>query len=1527
MAKLARLTKLTRLLSIGFIVASPITGFSAAEQDYAGTHRIEALAYGQALFEYFQGDTMAALLPLDVAVLRGHIAAITATDQVVLNHYYPLLFRAGLYFDYGLPEAAARQFTALEQHFQGTNLAEIPAMYHWQYLQGKQAFERGDWQASRKLLEPLPARLYGDEVTHLLQAITLQLESTLIATPAAREWKSQSSPASIWSLYTQVQRLQRMQTVPVKAWQTLLAEIKAFDGPERELTSLTNFVALAAAKRFGADSNASLRSDGQSLLESIPADSMWQPFAAKQLAIIGSQPLAPLQQQLRLAQWSGGLSASDTLAGYQQVLAVATAQLNDFAMIESDSKFASWFSAWIENALSAQLTALPVASLYWQAWLADSDQALLLERLRQLQDLQSNLSIIGERLPYTELLFKKAAEDYRKKLSQVSQDQWQQEFIHLSAEFEDLQARLEHALAAPNEFGLASTKLRDFADVIKTNQVRVQRLGERLKPSQRERAQRILTVANGRLLWLAQLEFSKQRRQAERALAELKLELNQVQSRLQRLAQAGSNWQGEQGVAQLAELAKRLSKVQAQVKLLTAQTQAVLSERLQTELIVVQQQHRHEYVQLLLGRAIAGDQLYQQQIFAESLAGTESLADSLAGTATLAGTINSTINRTSSESHLALSQLVVWYEAALSAHPPNKAPLDAHGRLAQLTMEQAVATGMGFERAAQLANSWLKRPEVIELNEPQTPHFATRATLMYQLAHAQAVLGQQQASLATMRQWLNDQPRGWAAQELWFRLGEAEFAQQAYQQAGSSFAQAVALPGKLGVDARFMQGWAQYKQGQFDVAYDLFEQVYSQVDATQSKSQFQAPGKLQSEVQRVLLLTLAQLGGTTALTQRYPEQLPAQGLAVVKLLLKQQLLERQYYEYHQTQQWFATHYKTHADAVQLALEDIAVLEQHQFFEAARAAKARFINNYDTTASAASAGFALDLARYDGANGRSQAQLNQAVQWYQTALDLDLDKEERAPVLLALAELHLQLKQSAQSFAVFLAASQQAGESALGLQAGQGALAAIAQLDKPDADQRQLALELTQRLVREFPNEPAVQPLRIELAQGELAQKQWQKARDLVAPLLVQAVGFAEPNSNAPAPNRPSKRSASNTAQLEREAIEITTASYYNQALWPEAIKSFEQALVWAAQDNHKQLPTRWRLALAQSYRQQADAQLMSEDLAGARETLLRLSKRLPQSALVPGALFDAGELAAQQQQYPAAIANWSQLVKDYPQTEFSAKALLKLARSHQQLEQPLEAASWLQQALAASKDGKGPIPAQQRAALTFETAQLWQQAGKPAFAKALLQHLLATEPVQSELWSQTATALVALSSTNATSTLALQNQITTTLAPHFEGLSPVGQSLMIASSVAVAEQAQSQFVTIKLSNPLPVSLQQKQASLLEATERFEAILALEISPAYEQALYGLGQLKLEFAKALMDSERPSGLSELALEEYDMLLEEQAFPFEEQGLAYHKLNLERLWSGTNNQYSRDSLKQLQAYLPGQYQRDELVEGFE
>ncbi len=90
------------------------------------------------------------------------------------------------------------------------------------------------------------------------------------------------------------------------------------------------------------------------------------------------------------------------------------------------------------------------------------------------------------------------------------------------------------------------------------------------------------------------------------------------------------------------------------------------------------------------------------------------------------------------------------------------------------------------------------------------------------------------------------------------------------------------------------------------------------------------------------------------------------------------------------------------------------------------------------------------------------------------------------------------------------------------------------------------------------------------------------------------------------------------------------------------------------------------------------------------------------------------------------------------------------------------------------------------------------------------------------------------------------------------------------------------------------------------------------------ATYQLGQVYEVFSRDLMESERPANLDELALEEYELLLEEQAYPFEEKAIDLYKANADRAPDGVYDEWVQKSFDRLAGLMPARYAKSERIE---
>jgi hypothetical protein len=88
----------------------------------------------------------------------------------------------------------------------------------------------------------------------------------------------------------------------------------------------------------------------------------------------------------------------------------------------------------------------------------------------------------------------------------------------------------------------------------------------------------------------------------------------------------------------------------------------------------------------------------------------------------------------------------------------------------------------------------------------------------------------------------------------------------------------------------------------------------------------------------------------------------------------------------------------------------------------------------------------------------------------------------------------------------------------------------------------------------------------------------------------------------------------------------------------------------------------------------------------------------------------------------------------------------------------------------------------------------------------------------------------------------------------------------------------------------------------------------------------MAEVYSNFSRSLVESERPAGLNPGDLQDYELALEEEAFPLEEKAIAVHEKNLELMSGGVYNGWTEKSLARLAVLKPGRYAKSEISSGF-
>ena len=116
-----------------------------------------------------------------------------------------------------------------------------------------------------------------------------------------------------------------------------------------------------------------------------------------------------------------------------------------------------------------------------------------------------------------------------------------------------------------------------------------------------------------------------------------------------------------------------------------------------------------------------------------------------------------------------------------------------------------------------------------------------------------------------------------------------------------------------------------------------------------------------------------------------------------------------------------------------------------------------------------------------------------------------------------------------------------------------------------------------------------------------------------------------------------------------------------------------------------------------------------------------------------------------------------------------------------------------------------------------------------------------------------------------------------------------------------------------------------QATVDENLPAYEKTSAYGVEEFSTQSTYRIGEIYAQLSRDLLDSDRPKGLNELEREQYDILLEEQAFPFEDQAIDVFQTNAKRTNDGIWDEWVQKSFNALANLQPGRYAKNEKHEG--
>jgi hypothetical protein len=132
------------------------------------------------------------------------------------------------------------------------------------------------------------------------------------------------------------------------------------------------------------------------------------------------------------------------------------------------------------------------------------------------------------------------------------------------------------------------------------------------------------------------------------------------------------------------------------------------------------------------------------------------------------------------------------------------------------------------------------------------------------------------------------------------------------------------------------------------------------------------------------------------------------------------------------------------------------------------------------------------------------------------------------------------------------------------------------------------------------------------------------------------------------------------------------------------------------------------------------------------------------------------------------------------------------------------------------------------------------------------------------------------------------------------------------------------FEVMKLTQPLAESMKLKRDLMEDVIDAYSGAAEYGVAEVTTESTYRLAQVYEVFGRDVMDSERPRDLDADALEQYELLLEEQVFPIEEKAIELYRANTDRAPDGIWDEWVERSFNRLAGLMPARYAKTERSE---
>ncbi len=885
------------------------------------------------------------------------------------------------------------------------------------------------------------------------------------------------------------------------------------------------------------------------------------------------------------------------------------------------------------------------------------------------------------------------------------------------------------------------------------------------------------------------------------------------------------------------------------------------------------------------------------------------------------------------------TQAIAAYKKFLDVAPKAPQRAEAMRRIGDLEMDSADnRSASGEATAGPDYRVAIARYQEFLKTYPKDP---ANDRVLYQLARAQEQGGDLGAALKTLDRLVKDYPATKVRDEVQFRRGELLFSARDYASAEKAYATVLKSgDGKGGSGgsqyhdrALYMHGWSLFKQGRLEEALLSF---FGVLDLKVARGEDEPEGdggletlaglsradrELAEDTFRVASLSLTNLQGAESI----PAFMDSPARRSYEFRVYEQLGEL-YIKQERTKDaadtfgLFARRNPLHAQAPVLQARVIEIYERSGFGTLALDAKKEYVARYGNTSEFRRANpqgwdkaqplvktHVAELARHHHAaaqKSKATADYQEAVRWYRAYLDsFPADPQASANNFL-LAELLFEDARFAEASAEYEKTAYGYPAHLRSADAGYAALLGYAQQQKKSAPADLPALQRAGvasalRFADAFSGDARAAPVLADAAEKLYALQEGEQAARIARRVIDSQPAAAD-------------------AQ-RRTAWTVLAHTAFERGAFDRSEQAYAEVLKLTADKTAGRMELVERQA-ASIYKQgeQARAAGQARDAVGH---FARVGNVAPQSAVRATAQYDAAASLIALKDWDAATLTLEDFRQRFPNHPLQAEVGSKLALAYLEKGQWAGAAGELERLAASSTD-----PKTVRDAL-WQAAELFEKAGSRAAAAKAFERYLAQnpQPLEAAVEARYRLARIASSDGNAAREFALMKDIFQADQNGAGARTDRTRYLGATAALALAEPVAEAYRKVALTEPLQKQLKLKKARMEETLKAYAVAADYGVADVTTAATFRIAVVYRDFGKALMASERPKKLSKAEREQYDVLLEEQAFPFEEKATELHEVNARRAALGVYDKWVKSSFDALRELRPVRYGKLERVEG--